>query len=41
MKESSVETVLGFNKEEVMEDLKIEPKLHCNHFLEVWHLFSW
>jgi hypothetical protein len=37
--ESSVKSVLGFNKEEGMEDLKIETKPHCNHFLEVWHLF--
>jgi len=41
MKKSSVETVLGFSKEEEFEDLRIEPKLHCNHFLEVWHLFCW
>ncbi len=40
MKESSVEKVLGFSKEGV-EDLRIEPKLHYNHFLEVWHLFFW
>ncbi len=32
---SSVKMVLGFNKEKGMEDLRIEPKLHCNHFLEV------
>ncbi len=38
MEESSVEIVLGFNKEKGVEDLGIEPKLHCNHFLEVWHL---
>jgi hypothetical protein len=41
MKESSVEMVLGFNNEDKVEDLKIEPKLHCNHFVEVWHLFCW
>jgi hypothetical protein len=35
MKESSVEIVLRFSKEEGVEDLKIEPKIHCNHFLEV------
>jgi hypothetical protein len=38
---SSVELVLRFNKEKRVEDLGIEPKLHCNHFLEVWHLFYW
>jgi hypothetical protein len=27
VKESSVETVLGFSKEEEVEDLRIEPKL--------------
>ncbi len=27
MKESSVETMLGFSKEEEVEDLRIEPKL--------------
>ncbi len=35
MMQNSVEIVLGLNKEGRMEDLKIEPKLHCNHFLEV------
>jgi hypothetical protein len=38
---SSVKTVLRYNKEKGVEDLGIEPKLHCNHFLEVWHLFCW
>jgi hypothetical protein len=28
MKESSVETMWGFSKEEGVEDLKIKPKLH-------------
>jgi hypothetical protein len=28
MKENNVEMMLGFNKEEKVEDLKIEPKLH-------------
>jgi hypothetical protein len=37
--ESSVDTVLGFSKEKGVENLGIESKLHCNHFLEVWHLF--
>jgi hypothetical protein len=32
---SSVEIMLGFSKEKGVEDLGIEPKLHCNHFLEV------
>ncbi len=41
MKENNVEMVLRFSKEEGVEDLKIEPKLYCNHFLEVWHLFYW
>jgi hypothetical protein len=39
VKESSVKMMLGFNKEEGMEDLKLEPKLYYNHLLEVWHLF--
>ncbi len=39
MKENNVETVLEFSKEKIVEDLRIEPKLHYNHFLEVWHLF--
>jgi hypothetical protein len=39
VEESSVEIVLRFSKENGVEDLGIEPKLHCNHFLEVWHLF--
>ncbi len=39
VKKNSVKTMLGFNKGEGMEDLRIEPKLHYNHFLEVWHLF--
>jgi hypothetical protein len=34
VKESNVEMVLGFNEEEGMEDLRIEPKLDYNHFLE-------
>jgi hypothetical protein len=41
MKENYVEMVLGFRKEEGVEDFKIERKLHCNHFLEVWHMFCW
>ena len=41
MKENNVKMVLGFGKEEGMENLRIEPKLHSNHFLEVWHLFCW
>ncbi len=40
MKENNVKMVLGFSTEGV-EDLRIEPKLHYNHFLEVWHLFCW
>ncbi len=39
VEENSVEMVLTFSKEKGVEDLGIEPKLHCNHFLEVWHLF--
>jgi len=39
VKESSVKMMLRFNKEEGMEDLRIEPKLYCNHFLRVWHMF--
>ncbi len=39
VKESSAKIVLRFNKEEGMEDLRSEAKLHCNHFLEVRHLF--
>ncbi len=41
MKEGNVEMVLGFSNEEGVEDLKIEPKLHYRHFVEVWHLFCW
>jgi hypothetical protein len=37
MEESSVEIMFGFSKEKGMENLGIEPKLHCEHFLEVWH----
>ncbi len=37
----SVEAVLGFNNEEGVEDLRIDPTLHCSHFVEVWHLFCW
>ncbi len=37
MKENNVETMLGFSKKKGMENLKIEPELHCDHFLEVWH----
>jgi hypothetical protein len=40
MEDSSVDMVLGFSKERGVEDLKIEPKLHCYHFLEVWHLLQ-
>jgi hypothetical protein len=39
MKKSNVKTMLRFNEEEGVEDLRIEPKLHCNYLLEVWHLF--
>jgi len=39
VKENNVKMVLGFGKEEGMENLRIEPKLHYNHFLEVQHLF--
>jgi len=39
MEGSSVEKVLRFSKEKGVEDLRIEPKFHCNHFLEVWHFF--
>jgi hypothetical protein len=38
MKESNVETMLRFSMEEGVEVLRIEPKLHCNYFLEVRHL---
>ncbi len=41
MEDSSVDMLLGFRKEKGVVDLKIESKLHCNHFLEVWHLFCW
>jgi hypothetical protein len=39
VEESNVEMLLMFSKEKGVEDLGIEPKLHCNHFLEVWHHF--
>jgi hypothetical protein len=39
VEQSSVKMVLGFNKEKGVEDEGIEPKLPCNYFLEVWHLF--
>ncbi len=39
MEESSLETMLGFSKKKGMENLRIEPELHCDHFLEVWHFF--
>ncbi len=39
MEEKNVEMMLGFSNEKGVEDLGIEPKLHCNHFLEVWHFF--
>ncbi len=39
MEESSVEKVFGFSKEKGVEDLGIKPKLHYNHFLQVWHFF--
>jgi hypothetical protein len=35
MKENNVEIMLRFSKEEGVEDLRIEPILHCNYFLEV------
>ncbi len=41
MNENNVKIVFGFSEEEGAEDFKIKPKLHCNHFLEVWHLFCW
>jgi hypothetical protein len=37
MKENNVEIVLRSDKDEGVEYLRIESKLHCNHFLEVWH----
>ncbi len=35
MEIDNVEIVLVFSKENGVEDLGIEPKLYCNHFLEV------
>jgi hypothetical protein len=40
MREGSVDMMSRFSNEGV-ENLKIESKLHCSHFMEVWHLFCW